>query len=59
MTMYIFESHEMAKRFVLEVLVFSEIRNFEFKFNYVKIFEEVPQDLKEKVKLYEGKEKHH
>lgn len=57
MKTYIFSSNEVARRFVFEVVALSEIRNFDFKLNYVKIFDEVPQFVKDKVKLYGGKEK--
>lgn len=57
MKLYIFPSNKDASRFVLEVVALTEIRNFDFKSNFVKIYDSVPQYFDEKIKIYGGKEK--
>lgn len=56
MKKYVFNSNNDARRFVFEVIAVSNIWNFDFRFNYVKIFDNIPEEIERQVKLYGGKE---
>ena len=56
MKKYVFCSSKKARKFVFEVIAKKEIWNFDFRENYVRIFDDIPNEVERKAILYGAKE---
>lgn len=56
MKRYVFHSIEGAKKFVLEVIAVENIWDFNYRRNIIEFLDEIPNEIKVKIKEYGGKE---